>query len=160
MQMQRYKTNNFLTFHRFQATTGQRSWKKDGGFHSDEKLADSVRRYPVLYGKSCAVFKKKSKKRKKKCLERCSMQKIRYFWVHLLRPLSILYTNTTKRPKLHYRPPSWKKEILTVLDCACVFCLPSFFFFFFFPLFFCTSSTTSIPIKYYYKYTKYTSYYT
>ena len=35
-----------------------------------------------------------------------------------------------------------------------------FFFCLFFPFIFCTSTTTSIPIKYYYKYTKYTSYYT
>ena len=70
--------------------------KKMAASISDEKLADSVRRYPVLYDKSCAVFKNKSKKRKKKCLERCSMQKMRYFWVRLLRPLSILYSNTTK----------------------------------------------------------------
>ena len=34
------------------------------------------------------------------------------------------------------------------------------FFLLYFPLFFCTSTTPSIPMKYYYKYTKYTSYYT
>ena len=36
---------------------------------------------------------------------------------------------------------------------------PSSFFFYYYH-FFCTSIITSIPIKYYYKYTKYTSYYT
>ena len=29
---------------------------------SDEKLAESVRKYPVLYDKSCAVFRQKLKK--------------------------------------------------------------------------------------------------
>ena len=36
--------------------------------------------------------------------------------------------------------------------------LRAYFFLFFFPFIFCTSTATSIPIKYYYEYTKYISY--
>ena len=54
---------------------------------------------------------------------------------------------------------AWKSSAKLVsrnLICILLFCLFVNFFFIF-----CTSTTTSIPIKYYYyKYTKYSSYYT
>ena len=56
---------------------------------------------------------------------------------------------------------SWVMFNVQTINCMQHNSEPEFFFLLLvFSLFFCTSTTTSIPIKYYYNYTKYTSYYT
>ena len=46
----------------FRPTPPRLNYNQDGGF-TDEKLAEAVRKYPVLYDKRCSVFKEKMKKK-------------------------------------------------------------------------------------------------
>ena len=102
---------------------------------SYEIVADSGSKYPLLYGKSSVEFKNKLKK---PLLGGKMWQKMRYFWLRLLRPLSTLYTNTTKAslssaflekhfdcawlrlrilPSLHARSTL---NVVCVCNCVCI----------------------------------------
>ena len=74
--------------------------------------------------------------------------------MNMLIKFSLRYESQVAKPPAEMISKAKVDEVLTSFVNKAV----DLFFFIFF--IFCTSTTTSIPIKYYYKYTKYTSYYT